>query len=178
VGFFKFFQEPGGADGRAAVLVKMTGADGTVGSGQSVPISTWIYETLETATIAIREYLAPALVGRDPHDFEGAHRVMDAALAPGFTMGMPLARAGLDLALHDLAANLALYGAFGLAKPAALNGPQFVVADVLAAPLTIAGGTAEVPAGAGLGIEVDEAKVRTLAAKTRTLETGAGDRLQ
>ena len=59
----------------------------------------------------------------------------------------------------SLAATLGLYGAFGLTKPAALNGPQFLTADVLAKPLQIANGKAQVPTGPGLGIEVDEQKV-------------------
>jgi muconate cycloisomerase len=63
----------------------------------------------------------------------------------------------------SLAATLALFGAYGLAKPAALNGPQFLTADVLSKPLKIANGKAEVPTGPGLGIEVDEEKVLGLA---------------
>jgi len=55
-----------------------------------------------------------------------------------------------------------LYGAYGLKKPAALNGPQFLAADVLAKPLTIADGKAEIPTGPGLGIDVDEEKVVAL----------------
>jgi L-alanine-DL-glutamate epimerase-like enolase superfamily enzyme len=105
-GYFKFFIGPSGVYGRAAVIVKMTADDGTVGWGQSVPVARWCYETLDTATIAMRDYFAPALVGRDPLDIEGAHRAMDAAVAPGFTTGMPLSRAGLDIALHDLAGKL------------------------------------------------------------------------
>ncbi len=358
VGYFKFFRGPRGTYGRSAVLVKMTADDGTVGWGQSVPIYTWSYETLETATVVLRDYLAPTLVGRDPLDIAGAHGAMDRGLAPSFTVGMPIARAGLDLALHDLAgrltgksvaamwglpsggplvlswtlnppsldrvdplieaglergyrhfnikvapdpkvdveiarqvrrrvpdgflwadanggydvetalaaapkladagvdvleaplrpnrirgyqalkrqgalpilmdegvitpveltefirlgmldglamkaartgglhwakrqiailedaglmwlgsglcdpdvslaANLALYGAFNLTKPAALNGPQFLSTDVLAEPLRIADGTAHVPTGPGLGVEVDEAKVRELVKKTK-----------
>ena len=363
VGFFKFFKGPEGTYGRAAVIVKMIADDGTVGWGQSVPIHTWSYETLETATVVIRDYLAPTLVGRDPLDVAGAHRAMDRGLAPSFSTAMPIARAGLDLALHDLAgkltgrslaqmwgrprggplelswtlnpqtldevdrlidagrrrgyrhfnikvapdpkfdvelarsvrrqvpdgflwadanggydidtalaaapkladagvdvleaplkpnrirgyqavkkqgalpilmdegvvspvelvefirlemldglamkasrtgglmsakrqieiiqdagliwlgsglcdpdvslaANLGLYGAFGLTKPAALNGPQFLAADVLAKPLKIAHGTAEVPTGPGLGVEVDEAKVVELTKKTKTEAQG------
>jgi L-alanine-DL-glutamate epimerase-like enolase superfamily enzyme len=343
------------------VIVKMTADEGTVGWGQSVPISTWSYETLETATVVIRNYLAPTLVGRSPLDVAGAHRAMDAGLAPSFTTAMPIARAGLDLALHDLAgkltgrslaqmwgkprggplalswtlnprtldevdalieagrtrgyrhfnikvapdpkfdaalarqvrkrvpegflwadanggydpqtaleaapkladagvdvleaplkpnrirgyqalkrqgalpilmdegvvspvelvefirlnmldglamkasrtgglflakrqieiieeagliwlgsglcdpdlslaANLGLYGAFQLDKPAALNGPQFLAADVLAEPLKITGGTAEIPTGPGLAVEVDETKVLDLARRTRKSE--------
>ena len=359
VGYFKFFEGPGGKYGRAAVIVKITADDGSVGWGQSVPIATWSYETLDTSLSVIRDYLAPTLPGLDPLDIAAAHRAMDRALAPSFTTGMPIARAGLDLALHDLAgkltgkslaamwglpkggkldlswtvnvrtldqvesvmaagrergyrhfnikvapdpkfdvqlaqrvrrfapdaflwadanggydtrtaltaapkladagvdvleaplrpnrisgyqalkkqgalpilmdegivspveltefirlgmldgmamkasrcgglmsnkrqieivqkagliwlgsgladpdislaANLCLYGAFGLKRPAALNGPQFIDADVLAEPLAISRGTAQVPTGPGLGIEVDEAKVADLVERTKS----------
>jgi L-alanine-DL-glutamate epimerase-like enolase superfamily enzyme len=62
----------------------------------------------------------------------------------------------------SLAATLGLYGAFGLRQPAALNGPQFLTADVLTTPLAIAHGMAEVPTGPGLGVDVDEAKIAEL----------------
>jgi L-alanine-DL-glutamate epimerase-like enolase superfamily enzyme len=71
----------------------------------------------------------------------------------------------------SLAASLCLYGAYGLKKPAALNGPQFLAADVLKKPLRIESGFAHVPAGPGLGIEVDEAKVVEL------MKHSGGDRL-
>lgn len=347
-GFFKFLDA-----GRAAVIVKITADDGTVGWGQSIPVETWSYETFEAATVALRDYYAPELIGHDPTDIAGAHKIMDRTIRPGFSTGMPLTRAGMDIALHDLtgkllgkslcelwnrppggpitlswtvnartideveeivadgarrgyqhfnikvspdpvfdlrlartvrelapagflwadanggydaqtavevapkladfgvdvleapvppnhisdyqklkkqgalpilmdegvvspvelrefirlgmmdglsmkparcgglmsnkrqielieehdlmwlgsglsdpdialAASLGLYGAFGLRKPAALNGPQFLTADVLATPLKIANGVAEVPTGPGLGIEVDEEKIRDL----------------
>jgi L-alanine-DL-glutamate epimerase-like enolase superfamily enzyme len=106
-GYFKFFAGPQGSTGRAAIIIKMTASDGTVGWGQSVPIARWSYETPETAAVAIRRYFAPALIGRDPTDIAGAHEAMDAAVAPGFSTGMPISRAGLDVALHDLAGRLA-----------------------------------------------------------------------
>ncbi|VGO14933.1 o-succinylbenzoate synthase [Pontiella desulfatans] len=105
-GYFKFFTGPHGGDGRAAIIIKMTAGDGTVGWGQSVPIAKWSYETLETATIALRDYFAPALIGHDPVDISGAHKIMDKAIAPGFSTGMPITRAGIDIALHDLVGRL------------------------------------------------------------------------
>jgi L-alanine-DL-glutamate epimerase-like enolase superfamily enzyme len=105
-GYFKFFTGPHGSAGRAAVIVKITADDGTVGWGQSVPIAKWSYETLETATVVLEEYFAPVLIGHDPRDIQGAHSKMDQALAPGFSTGMPISRAGIDLALHDLTGNL------------------------------------------------------------------------
>ena len=105
-GYFKFFTGPHGSAGRAAVIVKITTDNGTVGWGQSVPIAKWSYETLETATVVMEEYFAPVLIGHDPMDIPGAHSKMDQALAPGFSTGMPISRAGIDLALHDLAGKI------------------------------------------------------------------------
>lgn len=105
-GYFKFFAGPHGATGRAAVIVKITADDGTVGWGQSVPIEKWSYETLEAATVAIRDYYAPELIGRDALDIAGAHHTMDQTIQAGFSTGMPITRAGVDIALHDLAGKL------------------------------------------------------------------------
>ncbi|MCS7315420.1 MAG: enolase C-terminal domain-like protein [Bryobacterales bacterium] len=102
-GHFKFL----GPEGRPAVFVKITAEDGTAGWGQSVPIRTWSYETLESVTTTIRRYLAPVLVGRNPFDIAGAHAAMNRAIAPSFSTGMPIAKAGVDLALHDLIGRLA-----------------------------------------------------------------------
>jgi muconate cycloisomerase len=102
-GYFKFFA---GSPGHRIVFVKITADDGTVGWGQSLPVPRWSYETPETALIVLRDYLAPTLLGRNPLDIEGAHQAMDRALAPSLTTGMPISRAGLDVALHDLAGKL------------------------------------------------------------------------
>ena len=102
-GYFKFFLGPGGAYGRGAVVVKIITSDGAIGWGQSIPSPLWSYETLDTTISVLRDYLAPALIGRDPLDIEGAHKVLDRALAPGFSTAMPIARSGLDMALHDVA---------------------------------------------------------------------------
>jgi L-alanine-DL-glutamate epimerase-like enolase superfamily enzyme len=66
----------------------------------------WSYETLETATLVMRDYFAPVLIGRDPSDFVGALAAMDRVIAPGFTTGMPISRAGLEIAQHDLVGRL------------------------------------------------------------------------
>jgi L-alanine-DL-glutamate epimerase-like enolase superfamily enzyme len=105
-GYFKFFAGPHGSAGRAAVIIKMTAQNGVVGWGQALPIAKWSYETLETAEIVLRKYFAPALIGHDPTDIIGAHAKMDQAVAPGFSTGMPISRAGIDLALHDLTGKL------------------------------------------------------------------------
>lgn len=102
-GYFKFFPKPE----RPCVFVKITCEDGTFGWGQSVPTHTWSYETPESVTTALRGYLAPALIGKNPTDIGGAHALMNRAIAASFSTGMPIAKAGIDLALHDIAGKLA-----------------------------------------------------------------------
>jgi L-alanine-DL-glutamate epimerase-like enolase superfamily enzyme len=88
------------------VLVKITADDGTVGWGQSVPVPKWSYETLETVQSTIHRYLAPELIGRDPFDLDGIHGVLNSAVAPSFSTGQPIGKAGIDLALFDLTGKL------------------------------------------------------------------------
>jgi len=64
----------------------------------------------------------------------------------------------------SLAASLALYGAYGLRFPAALNGPQFLAKSVIKKPFKPVNGQLDVPIGPGLGVEVDEEKVKALMA--------------
>jgi L-alanine-DL-glutamate epimerase-like enolase superfamily enzyme len=107
IGRFKFFEGPAGRpQGRAAVVVKLTADDGTVGWGQSVPVPKWSYETLETVHSTLTRYLAPELTGRDPFDMEGLHARMNRIIAPSFSTGQPICKAGVDLALFDLTGKL------------------------------------------------------------------------
>ena len=106
-GRFKFFEgRPGSIAGRGAVLIKLTASDGTIGWGQSVPIPKWSYETVESVLTTIEKYLSPELVGHDPFDVEGIHKAMNVAIAPSFSTGQPICKAGIDLALWDLAGRL------------------------------------------------------------------------
>lgn len=103
VGRFKFLEGPRGEPlGRRTALVKVTADDGTVGWGESAQSHTWSYETLESVTTTIRHYLAPALLGCDPFDLHRVHDVMHRTIPPAFSTGMPIGKAGIDIALHDL----------------------------------------------------------------------------
>ena len=105
VGRFKFFEDAmGRPTGRPTVVVKITADDGTQGWGQSVPTPRWSYETLESVQTTIERHLAPVLIGRDALDIDGAHAAMNRAIAPSFSTGQPICKAGIDLALWDLAA--------------------------------------------------------------------------
>jgi L-alanine-DL-glutamate epimerase-like enolase superfamily enzyme len=101
-GHFKFLATPW----RPSVMVKITCEDGTAGWGQSVPVPTWSYETVESVLSTLERYIAPVLIGGNPFDIVGAHRAMDRAISPSFSTGMPIAKAGVDLALYDLAGRL------------------------------------------------------------------------
>lgn len=114
--YFKFFTTPMGASGRPSVVIKITTDTGMVGWGQSVPISTWNYETMESSMVVLKNYYIPALLGSDPLDITAAHAAMDKVIRPSFSTGMPLTRAGMDIALHDLAgkaAGLPIAGLWG-----------------------------------------------------------------
>jgi L-alanine-DL-glutamate epimerase-like enolase superfamily enzyme len=98
VGEFKFFS--GGL--RPTLLARLTDEDGVQGWGQSVPVESWTYETVESAATTLEHYLAPAVLGADPRDLAGVHARMERAIRPSFSVGQPLAKAAIDLACHDL----------------------------------------------------------------------------
>lgn len=102
VGSFKFFRQPT----RDTIVVKITTNSGAVGWGQSVPSPTWSYETMETVRTTIDLHLAPALVGLDAFDVDEVWRTMNRVIAPSFSTGQPICKAGIDLALFDLAGRM------------------------------------------------------------------------
>ena len=90
-----------------------------------------------------------------------ARQMCDLALNAGLT----LIGSGLMDAPIGFAASVHLFAAYGIALPADLNGPQFIAEDYLAKPLPIERQVARVPAGAGLGVEIDESKLREFTIK-------------
>lgn len=89
-------------EGKQIILVKMTADDGTVGWGEAGPSRRWSAETTHSCYTTIKHYLAPVVVGRDPFDIAGLHEAMNTELAPGLDPGQPVAKAAIDLAVHDL----------------------------------------------------------------------------
>ncbi|MFE9693246.1 mandelate racemase/muconate lactonizing enzyme family protein [Micromonospora sp. NPDC005806] len=83
------------------VLVKVT-ADGVTGWGEATPIPAWTYETAESIVTTVDRYLAPAILGRPAWDLDGVTTAFDRAVNRGFTIGAPLAKSAVDVALHDL----------------------------------------------------------------------------
>ena len=98
VGEFKFFK----TSARPTVLLRLIDEDGVEGWGQSVPVETWTYETVESVDTTLRHYLAPAILGADPSDIADVHARMERAIRPSFSVGQPVCKAAIDLACHDL----------------------------------------------------------------------------
>jgi L-alanine-DL-glutamate epimerase-like enolase superfamily enzyme len=99
VGAFKFLASSATRD---TVLVKITDDAGNVGWGQSVPSPSWSYETIETVQSTIEWHLAPVLIGLDAFDIVGVWCEMNRAIAGSYSIGQPICKAGIDLALFDL----------------------------------------------------------------------------
>jgi muconate cycloisomerase len=83
------------------VLVKVS-ADGLHGWGEATPIPAWTYETAESIVTTIDRHLAPAIVGRPVWDLDGVTKTFDRTINRGFSIGAPLAKCAVDVALHDL----------------------------------------------------------------------------
>lgn len=79
------------------VVVKMQTDDGITGIGQTVSPGAWGGDTVETIKHHIDDLLAPALVGEDPFNIEGAHQLMFQAHRNAVN-----ARTALDFALWDI----------------------------------------------------------------------------
>jgi muconate cycloisomerase len=77
--------------------------------------------------------------------------------------GLRLIGSGLMDAPIGFAASVHLFAAYGIAGPVDLNGPQFIAEDYLARPFPVERQTASVPDAPGLGIEIDEVKLRRYA---------------
>jgi muconate cycloisomerase len=83
------------------VLVKVTAGE-VFGWGEATPIPAWTYETTESIVSTIDGYLAPAIIGRAAWDLDGVTAAFDRAINRGFSIGAPLAKCAVDVALHDL----------------------------------------------------------------------------
>ena len=88
------------------VLVKVS-ADGAHGWGEATPIPAWTYETAESIVTTIDRYLAPAITGLPAWDLDGVTAAFDRAINRGFSIGAPLAKSAVDVALHDLLGRVA-----------------------------------------------------------------------
>ena len=131
------------------VLVRIETDDGSVGWGEAQVDIGFFGSTLEDVLSSVNDYLGPQLVGHDPAD--RAHH-----LARVDFRGHSCARAGIDMALHDL-----LGRAWGASVAALLGGRRTDRIDV---SIEVAGGSPSAMAAecvrlVGLGVREFKAKI-------------------
>ncbi len=84
------------------VLIRMTDDQGRVGWGESITFhSVYGYDQRSLFQVA-NDHLFPAVLGSDPRDIVGLHERMDRAIPHNL-----MAKTGIDIAAHDLAAQAA-----------------------------------------------------------------------
>lgn len=153
--------------GRVLVLVRLVDTGGRVGWGEAGPIPRWSPETVGSVLDAVRHHLGPAVTGREPADLAGLHLALDGAITPGRDRGMPIAKAGLDLAAHDLLGRqlgVPLWMLLGRQGLAAVRLSWTVLADDPAASVRsgLEAGFQHFNVKVGLGSERDAALVRAV----------------
>src|SRR5262245_55391486 len=82
-------------DAAEGVLVRVRAESGALGVAEAPPRPTIYGETRGSIEAAVRDLLAPRLIGRPLEDLAGARRAM------AFLAGNQTARGALDMALHD-----------------------------------------------------------------------------
>ena len=78
-------------------LVRIRTDNGLAGLGEASPLTHFTGETPESVQLAIEQFFASELIGRDPFDLESIHAWMNNAYPRNTT-----AKAALDMALFDL----------------------------------------------------------------------------
>src|SRR5881227_1583379 len=84
------------------VIVLVRTDAGLVGLGEATVAARWSGETSPSCVAAVRELIAPALVGTDPTEVNRARAVMDRALKLN-----PFTKAAVEMALWDLSGKAA-----------------------------------------------------------------------
>ncbi|QDU20192.1 mandelate racemase/muconate lactonizing enzyme family protein [Urbifossiella limnaea] len=79
------------------VIVKVHTDAGLVGLGEATISGLWSGETQAGSVAAIRDYIAPQLVGTDPRDITAARRAMDFIIKLN-----PFTKAAVEMALWDI----------------------------------------------------------------------------
>jgi L-alanine-DL-glutamate epimerase-like enolase superfamily enzyme len=84
------------------VIVKIHTDAGIIGLGEATISGLWSGETQAGTVAAIRDYLAPPLIGKDPRDITAARRAMDFVIKLN-----PFTKCAVEIALWDIAGKAA-----------------------------------------------------------------------
>ena len=120
------------------VILKVVTDDGVVGLGEAPALLSWggehgryFGEDPHIVCYLVRECFAPMLIGTDPHELRRHFPRMDTEVR-----GFPYTKAMIESAVLD-----------------------FYTDDVITEPFEYSGGRLKVPAGPGLGVELDPEKI-------------------
>lgn len=91
-------------DGAPHVYVELVSDLGISGWGEARPSHRWSYETLESVTSTLLNYVKPVIIGMNAYDFVSIDQLINQSIARGFNSGQPIAKAAINIALHDLIA--------------------------------------------------------------------------
>lgn len=111
-------------DDMPTVFVRVEMDGGLAGWGEAVPDQNVTGETWEGTYLAIRNELAPLLIGESPFSIDRIHTMFDRKI-----YGTPSAKAALDIALYDLMGKLTgqpIYQLIGGKSHAQLQVPQVI----------------------------------------------------
>lgn len=100
------------------VLVKISTDEGLWGIGEAAPFEPVTGESAATVLEALKLFRT-GLIGMDPLDVEGIHRMMDRLLS-----GNTSAKAAVDIALYDIKGKL-----MGMPGGFAVNGGVYTLSD-------------------------------------------------
>ena len=142
------------------ILVRVSTENGLVGWGEATPDPNVTGETYASTLAMLVADLAPALIGHDARDREGAIRKLDAVVEAA-----PAAKAALDIALNDLVARAADLVNIKLMKTGGLVNALRVNAIAEAAGIGAQVGTmveSSIASAAGLHFATALANVRTV----------------
>src|SRR5437016_2997034 len=89
-------------EGAPHVYLRLDSDNGISGWGEARPSHRWSYETLETVVTTLQGYLLPAIMGADVNDLIDIHARMEKEIAPGVTVGQPIAKSAVDMAALDM----------------------------------------------------------------------------
>lgn len=85
------------------VFVRIETGDGNSGWGEVRALPVWSYETVESITWTVRNYLGPLLIGRTAFELNAIQAAMYERVTPAVSNGQPFAKAAVEIALLDLA---------------------------------------------------------------------------
>lgn len=119
-----------------ALIVKLTADTGDIGYGSASPTAVITGDTNESIAGAIKNYIAPAVVGMDIEELEAIMRKVESSAVHNTS-----AKAAVDIALYDLFGkrfNIPLYRLFGGARKEiesditiSVNSPEEMAADAI-----------------------------------------------